>query len=309
MLELTTPPKVTDFNDLSYFEGLAAVAHAIGCAEPAVELHEQNEPPTEQEWHEPSIPGVLLVPEIPCSILPGVWGEMAQAVSDCTQTPSAMSVLTQLGVLGTLLQGRYEIDAGTHREVLAFWGLTVSASGTRKSSVMGYFQEPLLRWEKLTGDRKRREIIRNDAIRSTTVKRIENLRQQSAKADAVELESLRNQIEDEEANMPDEMHAPSLFSDDVTPETMQRLLFENAGRMGAFSDEPGLFRILGGLYSKGGASLDVFLKGHVGSAMKVARAARSIFVKRPCISMALMIQPDMVAELAGSNQFRSSGLM
>lgn len=260
-------------------------------------------------WLEPTIPGVLRTPDVPCDILPGVWGEMAQAVADCTQTPSVMSVLAVLGVLGALLHGRYEVDAGTHREILAFWGVTVSASGTRKSAVMGHFQEPLLHWEKLVSDRMRREIIRNEAIRSTTAKRIESLKQQCAKASPDDLKSLRDEIEREELEMPDEIKTPSIFTEDSTPETMCRLLSENNGRMAVLSDEPGLFRILGGLYSKGGASLDVFLKGHVGSALKVARAAHSIYVKRTCVTMSLMIQPDMVAELAGSNQFRSSGLM
>ena len=59
----------------------------------------------------------------------------------------------------------------------------------------------------------------------------------------------------------------------------------------------------------GGASLEVFLKSYTGSALKVARASRTVFVVCPCLSMALMIQPDLLAELAGSNQFRGSGLM
>ncbi len=316
----------TDFNDQKQLLGLMAVATSVNDAIPVVDagtnwdyeaFHEDGgtaplaDPPTDiaLAWPEPSIPGVLRTPDVPCDILPGAWGQMAQAVADCTQTPTAMSVLAALGVLGTLIHGRYEIDAGTHHEILAFWGVTVSASGTRKSAVMGHFQGPLLRWEKLISDRMRREIIRNEAVRSTTVKRIENLKQQSAKAKPEELKALRDEIEREEVEMPDEIKVPLLFTEDSTPETMQRLLSENCGRIAVLSDEPGLFRILGGLYSKGGASLDVFLKGHVGSALKVARAAHNIYVKRPCITMSLMIQPDMVAELAGSNQFRSSGLM
>ncbi len=319
-----SPP--TDFNDLAACEDLQAVATAVDQAELVTDVPPGapawdhgafddvglvEEPPESDPaaWPAPMIPGVLRTPDVPCSILPGTWGRMAQAVSDCTQTPTAMSVMAVLGVLATLIHGRYEVDCGTHHEILAFWGVTVSASGTRKSAVMGHFQAPLLRWEKLVSDRMRRDIIRNEAIRSTTVKRIEHLKQQSAKASPEELKALREEIEREESEMPDEIRAPMLFTEDSTPETMQRLLSENHGRIAVLSDEPGLFRILGGLYSKGGASLDVFLKGHVGSALKVARAAHSYFVKRPNLSLILMIQPDMVNEVAGSNQFRSSGLM
>lgn len=265
---------------------------------------------TPQEWPEPVIPGVLRTPEIPCDILPaGPWRDMVQAVATNTQTPPAMSVLTALAVLSTLLQGRYEVDLQTHREVLAFWSLTVSASGTRKTGVLGAFTAPLLYWEKLLKDRMRRDIARTEAIRSTTQKRIEGLKQSASKAKAEELQAIRDEMEREELGMPDELRAPELFCEDSTPETLQRLVSENGGRMGVISDEPGLFRTLGGLYSKGVASLDVFLKGHVGSALKVARAGRSVFVPRPCISLCLAIQPDIVADLAGSNQFRASGLM
>jgi putative DNA primase/helicase len=136
------------------------------------------------------------------------------------------------------------------------------------------------------------------------------LKQRAGKAEPDELEALRAEIEEETVRMPDELRAPMLFVEDVTPETLQKLLSEQSGRMGVLSDEPGLFRILGGLYSGGGgASLEVFLKGHAGSALKVHRAARSVFVDRPAVSMSLMVQPDLMSELAGSNQFRASGLM
>lgn len=302
---------LSDFNDLAGAEGLEAVASIVGLAVSAGEPAQQDAPAAAPKpaWPEPMIPGVLCTPEVPCSLIPGVWGQIAQAVSDSTQTPPVMSVLTVLGVLATLLQKRFELDLGTHREVLAFWGVTVSPSGTRKSSVMGTFQRPLLRWEKLISDRTRREVIRNKTVIDTTLKRIEGLRQKATKADPEEMKALREEIEREEMGLPEEIKAPFLFTEDSTPETMQRLLSENHGRAAVLSDEPGLFRILGGMYSKGGASLEVFLKGHVGSALKVERSTRSVFIPVPLVSMILMIQPDLVQDLTGSNQFRASGLM
>ena len=282
--------------DIARFDGLTSAAASPTTAPP--------------EWPAPSMPGALSTPDVPADLLPGVWGQMAQAVSESTQTPAVMSVLCALGVLGALLQNRYIVDTGGHREVLAFWTISVSASGTRKSSVMGAFTEPALDWEKVLADRMRRQIARNEAVRSTTLKRIEALKQQAGKADEGELKRLREDIEALELSMPDEIRPPLLFTEDVTPETLQRLLAENGGRMSILSDEPGIFRILGGLYGGGGgASLEVFLKSYTGSALKVARASRTVFVVCPCLSMALMIQPDLLAELAGSNQFRGSGLM
>ena len=275
-------------------------------ADQAAPEPEQAEP----EWPEPMMPGVMRTADIPATILPGPWRDMVAAVARSTQTPEAISVLCALGALGTLLQRRFEVDTGTHTEPLAIWCVSVSPSGTRKTAVAGAFQRPLLEWEKRRADAMRREIARNNAVRETTLKRIDSLKQQAGKAKDDDLAAIRIDIENELVSMPDELRAPMLFVEDVTPETMQKLLAEQGGRMGVLSDEPGLFRILGGLYSGGGgASLEVFLKGHAGSALKVHRAARSVFVDRPAVSMSLMVQPDLMADLAGSNQFRASGLM
>ena len=264
----------TDFNDLMDVAGLDEVRRQINQAG-----HEGAPISPETVWPAPTIPGALNTPDVPADLLPGVWGQMAQAVSESTQTPAVMSVLCALGVLGALLQNRYIVDTGGHHEVLAFWTKSISASGTRKSAIMGAFQDPLLAWEKLLADRMRRQIARNEAVRSTTLKRIEALKQQAGKADDGELKRLRDDIEALELSMPEEIRPPLLFTEDVTPETLQRLLAENGGRMSILSDEPGIFRILGGLYGGGGgASMEVFLKSYTGSALKVARASRTVFV-------------------------------
>ena len=44
---------------------------------------------------------------------------------------------------------------------------------------MGAFQDPLVAWEKVLADRMRGTIARNEAVRSTTLKRIEALKQTS----------------------------------------------------------------------------------------------------------------------------------
>lgn len=266
--------------------------------------------PEPEPWPAPSVPGVMATPEIPASLLPGAWGAMAEHVSRSTQTPPAMAVMAALGVLGVLLQRRYTVDLETFTEPLALWTVSVSPSGTRKTGVASAFQAPLVAWEKRQADRMRGPVARNTAIRETALKRVEHLKAQAAKASEADLEALRRDIERELTGVPDELRAPLLFVEDITPESLQKMLDDHGGRMGVLSDEPGLFRILAGLYSGGsGASLEVFLKGHAGSPLKVHRASRSVFVDRPAVSMALMVQPDLMKDLAGSNQFRASGLM
>lgn len=55
-------------------------------------------------------------------------------------------------------------------------------------------------------------------------------------------------------------------------------VFDRIGgeRMDIQSGEPGIFRIVSGSYSSGSQNLDVFLRGHSGSAMRIERGGRPI---------------------------------
>lgn len=298
-----SPAKPLDFNDLSYIENLQAVANLVDQAAPAIE------PPA---WPEPMIPGTLRTPDFPEDILPGVWRDMAMGVAASTQTPPALAIMAVLATLATLLQRRYEVApyGDSYTEPLAVWCVSASPSGTRKTAVLNAVLAPIVRWEKLQYDRYRVLIARNNAARSTAKKRIEALNQSAAKCkDAAELKGIRDEIEREELDMPEEVRAPRLFTGDTTAERLQAMLFENAERMAVHSDEPGIFRIMSGAYSGGSQNLDVFLQGHAGSAMRIDRAGRIAHVDKPALSFNLMIQPALMSEVAGSKGFRDSGLL
>jgi putative DNA primase/helicase len=293
----TSPPNHwPDWDPESLMPAVADIATAI-------------EPPA---WPEPMIPGTLRTPDFPEDILRGCWGDMARAVSASTQTPPALGIMCALGVLATLVQRRFEVApyGDDYTEPLALWVVSASPSGTRKTAVMGSFLGPILRWEKQQYDRYRVLIARANAARSTAKKRMEALNQQAAKCkDAAELKAIRVDIECEEMGMPEEVHAPRLFTGDATPERLQAMLFENGERMAVHSDEPGIFRIMAGSYSNGSANLDVFLQGHAGSAMRIDRASRTAHIDKPALTLALMIQNGMMNEVASSKVNRDSGLL
>lgn len=294
---------LTDFNDLAGVAGLEAVEDIVNHAAPVVDV---------AAWPEPMIPGTLRTPDFPEDILPGVWGEMARAVSASTQTPPALAVMCSLGVLATLLQRRYEVSPyGTeYTEPLSLFVVSASPSGTRKTAVLNAFLAPFLRWEKFQYDRFRVLVARANAARSTAKKRIENLNQQAAKCkDAAELATIRADIEREELEMPEEVRAPRLFTGDTTAERLQAMLCEHSERMAVHSDEPGIFRVMAGAYSGGSQNLDVFLQSHAGSAIRVDRAGRLAHLDKPALSFNLMIQPGLMSEIAGSKGFRDSGLL
>lgn len=292
----------TDWNDMAGMEGLEEVARQINDAQPTAA------PP---EWPDPILPGTMRTPAISANVLPTWLGAMAHGVSEATQTPPALAVMCCLSVLATVLQGRYEVEPlSGYTEPLSIWTLGTAPPGARKTAVLNALQAPLLYWEKLLRDRMRSEIAKVNATRAVAKKRIERLLQDAAKAkEASERESIREEIEREEKEMPPEIYAPRLFSSDVTGERLQALLVEHGGRMAVLSDEAGIFQIMAGMYNGGAANNDVFLQGHAGSAMRVDRAGRFAHIDKPALSFGLLIQPATLADVASSSKFRNTGLL
>lgn len=295
----------TDFNDLAQAEGLQKVREVVAAAMPAAQA-------AAPEWPDPILPGMIRVPEIPAALLPGWVGEMCAAVAESTQTPPALAVMVGLSVLATVLQRRFEVApfGDDYTEPLALWTLTALPSGARKTSVIKALTDPLLYWEKLQRDRLRPELARTASARAVAKKRIERLLVDAAKAkDDTERETIRAAIQHEEESMPVELRPPRLFTGDVTAERLQAMMVEYGEQMAVLSDEAGIFLVMAGIYSGGMASLDVFLQGHAGTAMRVDRAGRSAHVDKPALSFGLALQPGVLSEVAGSRRFRDSGLL
>ncbi len=297
--------KPTDFNDLAQVAGSEAVKAVV---DKALAVTEQSK----AEWPDPVLPGMVKAPEIPAEILPVWLGAMCKAVADSTQTPPALAVMVGLSVLAAVLQRRYEVApfGDDYTEPLALWTLTALPSGARKSAVFSAMTAPLLRWEKLEYDRGRAERGRVASARKVAEKRIERLLSDAAKAkDDDERERIRADIQHEKDNMPAELRAPRLFTEDVTAERLQAMLAEHGERMALLSDEAGIFQIMAGIYSGGSSNLDAFLKGHAGTAMRVDRAGREAHVDKPALSFGLALQPGVLSEVAASRRFRDSGLL
>ncbi|MDD2768068.1 MAG: DUF3987 domain-containing protein [Methylococcus sp.] len=263
-------------------------------------------------WPEPMVPAGTDVPNIPDILLPGWAGAMSEAVSASCQTPSAAAVMVTLAVVATCCQRRYEVSphGSGYLEPLSLWTVTAMPPGSRKSAVMGALTQTLVRWEKLQRDRLRPEIARRQAARAIAEKRIEGLKKKAMRADSAEArQALTGEIQAEIESTPAELLAPRLFTNDSTPERSQQLLVENGEAISQLSDEGGGFQVMAGAYSGGMGSLDVYLQGHSGSAMRVDRGGRMAHLDRPAVTMGLMLQPGILAEVGKNRRFKDSGLL
>jgi hypothetical protein len=261
-----------------------------------------------------SIPSSIRAPaEIEPALIGGVVGNYAKAIADATQTAPTMAALVALAVLATCCQRKLEVqpyqDSPWH-ETTSFWSLILAESGERKSAVIAPLVEPLQLWERAQRDRFRVVIAQNLAAREAAKARIERLKLDAAKAKtADERAAAQRAIAEELANTPEPIFAPRSFVTDVTSERLQQLLAENDERISLFSDEPGQFATIGGLYTSGHANFDVFLKGADGGSVSVQRQGRQAYVARAALTVCLAVQPGLFVEIAADRRMRHSGLL
>jgi hypothetical protein len=103
---------------------------------------------------------------------------------------------------------------------------------------------------------------------------------------------------------------PRWLVDDATPEALAGLLAAY-GRIALLSPEGDVFDQMAGRYNPtAGPNLGVYLKGHAGDLLKVDRRGRPPeYVDRPCLTIGLTVQPDVLRGLADRPGFRGRGLL
>jgi putative DNA primase/helicase len=247
--------------------------------------------------------------------LPGYLGEYADAVSRATQTPPALAVSMILGVLATALQGRFEVapKGNGYREPVNLWTACILPPASRKSEVVRQVTRPLRNWETAKIKELTPLINQTAARREVAKRRIDAIKLAASKPSATEAvrESAFSEISEIETTTPEEIVAPRLFCDDVTPEALQTLLVAHDERMGLISDEGGIFSVISGLYTNGQFNNNVFLQSHAGSPVRVDRQGRSITLRHPALSFALAIQPTILTDMTAmvKRKFRGNGTL
>jgi replicative DNA helicase len=103
---------------------------------------------------------------------------------------------------------------------------------------------------------------------------------------------------------------PRWLVDDATPEALASLLAAH-GRIALLSPEGDVFDQMAGRYNPtAGPNLGVYLKGHAGDLLKVDRRGRPPeYVERPCLTIGITVQPEVLRGLADRPGFRGRGLL
>lgn len=262
------------------------------------------------DWPEPTPIGEHILRPIPASALPSPLGEHAMAVAAATETPTELAVMMDLAAVSTCTARKFEVSAEPgYNEPMNVWTIAALESGARKTAVTKESTEPLITWEKEKAAASRPKIEKTESLRKTMEERIKSLRKQAADPKK-RMDDIQKEIEELEATLPRIPKEPKLWVDDITPEHLGTVMADNDERIAILSDEGGIFDLIGGRYNNGVSNLDLCLKAHSGSPVKVDRGSRpSIFMQRPALTLGLCPQPEVLQSLARKPEFRGRGLL
>jgi hypothetical protein len=187
--------------------------------------------------------------------------------------------------------------------------------GSRKSAVFAAVLEPLEAVERTENERLAPEIARAESEYRMTEKMLAQAEAQAVK----ETESLKQEtIKDKAKKIAEELsrtkhiYSLQLVADDITPERIGSLLYEQGGRLSVMSPEGGgVFDMMAGRYSGNRSpNFDVFLKGHAGDTLRVGRVSRQAeHVEQPALTLALTAQPEAIRGLIAQPGFQGRGLL
>lgn len=255
----------------------------------------------------------VAVPDFPVTELPVAVADMVAAVAEATQTDPAMAGTTALTVLAAAAGGRAQVEVRPGwREPLCLYTATVANPGERKSAVQQEMTSPIYDVEEqlaATGAESRREA---ETLHAIAVKDADRARaaastadadaKDQAQADAVSAAAFADAI-----SVP---AVPRIVADDITPEAATSLLADQGGRLAIISSEGGIFDIIAGRYSNNIPCLDLWLKGHSGDMIRVDRKGRDPeYIKRPALTLGLMLQPATLSSVGANRTFRGRGLL
>jgi hypothetical protein len=190
-------------------------------------------------------------------------------------------------------------------------------SGERGSQTYRVVSQPLTHWTDEAHREFVEELERVSAANAVVQKRIESVtRQASRAADEAKRSALAAQVLDLRKELVQVPIQPMLFIGDTTSESLVRNMAARGGALAVFSADARktLDQILGRYRSDGKTDDAVYLLAHGGDCIDRARVGLTpqgelIRIEHPSLAVALGVQPDKLAELAGNAALLQSGFL
>jgi replicative DNA helicase len=253
------------------------------------------------------------VSAFPVEVLPGWLGEYVAGVATATQTPPDLAGMLALAVLATVAAGAVEVEPRSGwREPLCLFVAVGMDAGTRKSSVFSAMTRPVADFEREQAAAALPGITETAVLRRIADQAAATAEAAAGKAPAGKLEEARAEAIARAAEAASLVvpPLPRWLVDDATPEALAGLL-ATYGRIALLSPEGDVFDQMAGRYNQSsGPNLGVYLKGHAGDLLKVDRRGRPPeYLERPCLTIGLAVQPEVLRGLASRPGFGGRGLL
>lgn len=269
------------------------------------------------EWPDPvPLTEYAELPAFPLSALPATLRDWVVAEAHATQTPPDLPAMLALAMVAIPCQRVMivHVRAGWS-EPLCLYTAPVLPPGTRKSAVMADAREPLDAYERDQAQSRARDISRSHDAFATAQKRHSHAIDIAAKkhgderlAAEQDVREARDELDRAEREL---VHTPQLSCGDATQEALAKLLARHGECMALLDSEGiGPFANMLGRYTDGTAAIDLYLRAHAGDQYRRDRASgETLVLRRPALTMALAIQPDVLRQLGERHEMRGLGLL
>ena len=244
--------------------------------------------------------------DFPIEVLPDSIRNYCVAVSEATQTPIDMAGVIALSVLALAMQRKYQIAGKTDWiEPLNLYAMVVAEPSERKSAVINQMIKVIhafeLNYNESHALEREKSEIEYQALISKRNKLVKDV--EKGKAQSSDLDEVITKL-----NGFKRIRKLVLTADDVTPEVLANKLKEQDECLSIISSEGGIFDVLSGAYSKI-VNIDILLKAYSGDYVRVDRIGReSISLKKPKLTILLMVQPKVLENILNNQIFSGRGL-
>lgn len=277
------------------------------------------EPGTATEWPEiiplPERGDVGEAPPFPMDVLPAALRDACREVARFVRVPEGAPAIVGMASIATAIGKRalvVERQGLVHHPALFFVG--IAASGERKSPVFRAMTEPVEEWVD-TQKPAWEEAMRQAKARSVAIDAA-IAKQKKPKDGGGNLEAVASEIARLEAErLPLPPH-PRLHTTDSTEQRLFQLMHEREGAFAVLSGEGRpVFDAIMGKYSGDKRTGDaLYLAGISGDTITRDRVGgengpEERVIRRPCLNVSVMVQPDKYLEVAGHQSLRASGAL
>jgi replicative DNA helicase len=255
---------------------------------------------------------------IPLDAFPDWVADFVRAVAVEHQVPTDFPALFVLGVAAVGGGGRVwvQVPGRNWREPTNLYVAAALPSGFGKTPVINQVRQPLIATTEALVAEATPALQRNATARTVLRTRLKQAERQAAAADN---DTDREQLLSQAAELRQQLAQvgpvlpPRLLAGDATPEAIAAVLAANDNRIGIISDEGGIFDLLSGRYGTR-VWLDPYLQGHSGGRIETDRIGRGEghehhVVDSAHLTVAVGLQPDVIAELNASGRLVGRGLL